>query len=97
MRNSPFSLFFTAALALASLVACTPAKTPTPAATPTASPQPIPTQPTQATSAGCRVESSLIPTPDATQVAQYPLPGPGDWSKGPENAALTFIEYGDYQ
>jgi hypothetical protein len=96
MRKTPVVLFFTAALALISLAACAPAKSPTPVATATATLPPVSSS-TQASAAGCRVESSLIPTPDATQLAQYPGPTGEDWTQGPADAAVTFIEYGDYQ
>jgi hypothetical protein len=97
MRKSPTYVLFSAVLALISLAACAPAKSPALVATATATTQPTTSSPAQANAAGCRVESSLIPTPDATQVSQYPAVSKSDWSEGPEDASVTFIEYGDYQ
>lgn len=97
MRKTPFYVFFTAALVVISLAACAPAKSPTVTATATATALPATSAPTQAGVAGCTVESSLIPTADPTQLAQYPPPSKDDWSMGPEAADITFIEYGDYQ
>jgi hypothetical protein len=46
--------------------------------------------------AGCTVVSRKS-TPDPKQSALVPEPGPKDWSLGKDSAAVTVIEYGDFQ
>jgi len=46
--------------------------------------------------AGCTVRSPR-PTPNPTLQAVLPPPGEDDWTRGPDNAYVTIIEYGDYQ
>ena len=46
--------------------------------------------------AGCTVRSPR-PTPNPTLQAVLPPPGEEDWTRGPDNAYVTIIEYGDYQ
>jgi hypothetical protein len=46
--------------------------------------------------AGCTVVS-LIPEANPTEVSLFPSIGDSDWVKGPESAAVTIVEYGDFQ
>lgn len=46
--------------------------------------------------ANCTVVSRQ-PTPGPTEQALVPLASNEDWSHGPDDAAVTFIEYGDFQ
>jgi hypothetical protein len=45
---------------------------------------------------GCTVIGPK-PTPDPTLQAILPPPGENDWIKGPEDAYVTLVEYGDFQ
>jgi hypothetical protein len=45
---------------------------------------------------GCSV-MSFNPTPEPTLQALFPPPGEDDWTLGAETAAVTIIEYGDFQ
>lgn len=54
------------------------------------------TQTSPGTLAKCAVVSSRI-TPDATEQALFPAVSDSDWSQGPDTAAVTFIEYSDFQ
>jgi hypothetical protein len=45
---------------------------------------------------GCTVESPR-PTPGPTEQSVFPFPGASDWVKGPETAAITILEYSDFQ
>jgi hypothetical protein len=45
---------------------------------------------------GCTVVDP-DPTPDPTLQAIFPPPGDNEWTKGPKNAHVTIIEYGDFQ
>jgi protein-disulfide isomerase len=65
-----------------------------------------PTQPVQATSSsstetpaappGCTVISPQ-PTPGPTQQSVFPPVSDKDWVQGPSTAAITLVEYGDFQ
>ena len=80
------------------VVACSPQSAPTPTATapeataaPTATAQPVPSAeagPTNPTAAPPQQQ------PTREQVVQIQ---PGDWVRGPDTAAVTFIEWGDFQ
>lgn len=90
MHKPPILLLIAAGLLLS---ACSPAaQAPViqPTATPTAAP-------TQLTPARCTVESSLRPTAGPTELALYPPPGSADWTLGPSTAAVTILEYADFQ
>jgi hypothetical protein len=93
-RFSPVVL----SLALA-LTACTSGGQ-TPAPTESVAPQQDPTAEATRTAAagqsGCTVVSQE-PTPDPTLEALLPLPDENDWIKGPDDAHVTIIEYGDFQ
>ncbi len=84
-----------ACLALGLLSACAPARA-TPGAAPTATialnfaPTPLPTE------MECVMVISQA-TPEATEAPLYPDPAPQDWSQGPQDAAVTFLEYTDLQ
>ncbi len=65
---------------------------PTPSPTVTATPVP-----TQAARMDCTLESSLLPTPGPTEQSLFPAVGEGDWVQGPPTAAVTIVEYGDFQ
>ena len=45
---------------------------------------------------GCTAKS-LFPTPDPTLEALFPAVSETDWSRGPETASVTLIEYSDFQ
>lgn len=60
--------------------------------TATASPDPS----VQTVMEGCTLQTLLAP-PNATEVSRFPAPGPDDWQIGPEAAAVTIVEYGDFQ
>ncbi len=66
-------------------------------ANPQADPQPLQTTIVKGSSpARCRV-TNLLATPEAATKALYPPPSESDWSKGPDNALVTFMEYSDFQ
>ena len=44
--------------------------------------------------AGCTV--TIRPTPNPTLEYLIPSPGEKDWKRGPSDAYVTIIEYGDY-
>lgn len=46
--------------------------------------------------AGCTVISPR-PTPGPTERSVFPPVGADDWVSGPEGAAVTFVEYSDFQ
>jgi len=85
-----------------------PAATPASAETSTSAPAtlaPVTLAPaTQASSAqaatsvpaGCTVISPR-PTPGPTQDSLFPPVSDADWTVGPQTAAVTFIEYSDFQ
>ncbi len=45
---------------------------------------------------GCTVVSPY-PTPGPTIVAAFPNPTEADWTRGPKTAAVTIMEYSDFQ
>jgi hypothetical protein len=45
---------------------------------------------------GCQT-ISFNPTPEPTLQALFPAPGPEDWKQGLDTAAVTIVEYGDFQ
>lgn len=51
---------------------------------------------TSVITANCTVVSQS-PTPGATEQSLFPPVGDSDWSVGPDTAAVTIIEYGDFQ
>jgi hypothetical protein len=51
---------------------------------------------TQAPPPGCTVVSPP-PTPGPTAQSLFPMVSAQDWVAGPDDAALTFIEYSDFQ
>ncbi len=66
-------------------------------ASPKADPEPVPTAIAQNSGPGnCRVVN-LLATPEAATKALYPPPSESDWSKGPEDARVVFMEYSDFQ
>ena len=74
-----------------------------PAGTPIASPptpataqEPAPTPPAGVEAMECTLVSAS-PEPDSTSVSLFPPVSESDWTIGPANAALTIIEYGDFQ
>lgn len=53
-------------------------------------------EPVSARPASCTAVSGL-PTPSPTERSAFPPIDEGDWEKGPEDAHVTIIEYGDFQ
>lgn len=85
-------------LALA-LTACTSggqAPEPTQSLTPQSGPVAETPRTAAAGQSGCTVISQE-PTPDPTLEVLLPLPDENDWIKGPDDAHVTIIEYGDFQ
>jgi hypothetical protein len=88
-----------AAVLLGSCATKTPTAVPTATATQAASaPQATSSGllPAQVDLPGCTVVSPF-PTPGPTQESLYPSQKDTDWSKGPDNAKVTIIEYSDFQ
>lgn len=63
---------------------------------PAASPSPGSTMATEQADANCTVVSRQ-PTPGPTEQSLVPPVSDDDWTHGPDDAAVTFIEYGDFQ
>ena len=63
---------------------------------PTLSSTPPEDQATEQAQANCTVVSRQ-PTPGPTEQSLIPPVSDTDWVQGPEDAAVTFIEYGDFQ
>ncbi len=82
---------FFALLAVIILSSCGKSAAPTPTAAPT-------TAPTQVAgpAADCTVVSSFPDPTDPASVKLAPISA-SDWSRGPENAILTLIDYSDFQ
>lgn len=75
-----------------------PTKAPTAPPTATAKPEPTATTPpttTAFTGSECTLVSSM-PKPSAELESLF-SPTEDDWIKGPDTAAVTIVEYGDYQ
>ncbi len=73
----------------------TPPATPPPA-TPSPSLPPASTSSAELASAGCTVQSPF-PTPGPTEQSLFPPAGENDWVSGPDSAAMTLLEYSDFQ
>ncbi len=91
MRKLWFSLMIAAAVLLS---ACGQAASPTPTTGSTGAD--LPTEDPSAVKMTCNVVS-MLPTPEATEASLFPAPSDDDWVKGNQEAAVTFIEYSDYQ
>ena len=78
------TILFVALLGLL-LAACAPANTPTPAPSSTAAPATAVTQP---------VATKPVATPDIAKIIKAQ---PDDWKRGPDDAKVTIIEWGDFQ
>jgi len=67
-------------------------------AAPTATLEPAPTdfQTSAEPMPGCTVAGKMI-EPNPTVTALFPAVSESDWVLGPNDAAATFIEYGDFQ
>lgn len=61
-----------------------------------ASPTSLSEQATEQAEANCTVVSRQ-PTPGPTEQSLVPPVSDQDWTHGPDDAAVTFIEYGDFQ
>lgn len=96
-------------LLTALLISCTSGAKPEGDNTPTTEPQTAPVAHPPTEEAAKDTILSATPITDPTCVAQEPKPTPpaeiletfshteGDWVKGPEDAAVTIVEYGDFQ
>lgn len=86
-----------AAMGALAIAACSPQTASTPDATATDTPaSPAATsQPTPSAPAGAD-DATGTPTSEITR-EQVVLPQPDDWVRGPDTAAVTFIEWGDFQ
>ncbi len=94
MRRSP--VLFVALLGLL-LAACAPASAPAPTPTSTATqatntPQPKATEP--ATAVSQPEATKPVATPDIAKIIKAQ---PDDWKRGPEDAKVTIVEWGDFQ
>jgi len=90
-KTLPFTLLLTGlALLIASCASRAPSAPPA-----TQTPAPTQTSTASADTGHCTV-SSLNATVEPTTASLFPPAGASDWSKGPENATVTFIEYGDF-
>lgn len=76
------------------LAACAPITSPHVSFTPT--PPLTPTLTPLSAEMTCVVVSAHA-TPEATEPSLFPPPAPEDWSLGPADAPVTFLEYTDYQ
>ena len=85
----PFLMVFI----LSIITACSPStdQTPTVVIKPLSTATPIPF-----IESSCQ-SISLEPTPDAKITSLFPPVGENDHVKGPQDAPMTIIEYGDYQ
>ena len=82
---------------LAGCASSTPAPSNEPLASPTLERNTATTGPAAASVApGCTVISPE-PSPGPTEQSVFPPVSPEDWSQGSEHAAITFVEYGDFQ
>jgi hypothetical protein len=77
------------AIGLLVVSACAPQAQSTPTEAPAATPQPLPT--------GDAGPVAPTATPQEITREQVVQIQPGDWARGPENAAITIIEWGDFQ
>ncbi|HTP08057.1 MAG TPA: hypothetical protein VMP08_07390 [Anaerolineae bacterium] len=79
------------------LTACAPASTPAPASTSTAAPA------TNTPQAKATEPATVVSQPEATKPVATPdidkiiKAQPDDWKRGPDNAKVTIIEWGDFQ
>lgn len=85
------------------LAGCLPQASTTPAITPTTTINPtpspalhIPTEVIVPVQSDCTV-ITLKPTPGPTVETVYPPISEADWTKGPADAKVTIVEYGDFQ
>jgi hypothetical protein len=112
MSRKPIDLLALPALAAMLLLSACGGGAATATATPDAYAQGAPTQaaasPTGAVATlaapdfekSCTAVSGIFPTPDPTQAAVQSLFAPvsdQDWTLGEQTAAVTFLEYGDFQ
>jgi|Deesub1362A_J573_1020465.scaffolds.fasta_scaffold04169_4 hypothetical protein len=84
------------------LAACKPAPSPTAAATAVPFPTSLPSPAITATARPSILPPAHTPTPSVKAVptaTPFLLPpvGQGDWSRGPEQAAVTLVVYSDFQ
>ena len=98
MRRIPWLL----AIGALMMAACAPASTATPTAAPEATQPPAATQPSAATAAPEATNPPATagpagPTPTLPSREQVVQVQAGEWVRGPEKAAVTIIEWGDFQ
>lgn len=101
MKKTPLFLALMLAVVLS---ACSTGTPKAPAATASA-PSPAGTTQAGTTQAGvngdtCTAAAGIFPTPNPTQAAAlslFPPASESDWSMGRADAAVTFIEYSDFQ
>src|SRR3974377_410118 len=96
-RSMRRSIVLCAALLGFWLAACAPASTPAPgptgtAARATSAPQPQATGPATAASKPAATQPGA--TPDLSKIIKAQ---PDDWKRGPDDAKVTIIEWGDFQ
>ncbi len=102
MRKSLFPILAPALLlaltACASATPGTPTGLETVTAEATASPLPLLTIPALTpTDAPTCIALEAEPTPGPEEPSLFAPPSPEDWGRGPEDATVTIIEYGDFQ
>jgi hypothetical protein len=84
-------------MAAALLAACASATPAVQSSTRAPAPLPSPTAALLTSEPAVCTVSSRLPTPGPTEVSLFPSPGKEDWKKGPDNARVVFLEYGDFQ
>jgi hypothetical protein len=92
MRRIPWLL----AIGALMVAACAPASTATPTAVPEATQPPAATTAPEATNPPATA-GPAAPTPTLPSREQVVQVQAGEWVRGPEKAAVTIIEWGDFQ
>ena len=96
MRKSLLQMLSIAALVVVLAGCASAAGAPAqPAATPSKPAAIAPTSTAGVQAARCTV-SSQAPTANPTETSLYPPVTASDWTRGPANASVVFVEYGDF-